>query len=71
MKIKDKQENFSFLIVDDDEYILDSFSQLITLRGYTCYTALNGKKALDILSKKKVDVIIADMKMPEMNGMHL
>ncbi len=71
MKIKDKQENFSFLIVDDDEYILDSFSQLITLRGYTCYTALNGKKALDILSKKKVDVIIADMKMPEMDGMHL
>ncbi|MBA7645844.1 Regulatory protein AtoC [subsurface metagenome] len=71
MKIKDKQENFSFLIVDDDEYILDSFSQLITLRGYTCYTALNGKKALDILSKKKIDVIIADMKMPEMDGMHL
>ncbi len=71
MKEMDKKDDISILIVDDDEYILDSFSQLITLRGYTCYTALNGKKALDILSKKKVDVIIADMKMPEMDGMHL
>ncbi|GAJ08551.1 unnamed protein product, partial [marine sediment metagenome] len=71
MKKKDKQENFSFLVVDNDEYILDVFSQLITLKGYTCYTSINGKKALDILSKKKIDVIIADMKMPEMDGMHL
>ncbi|MCK4395704.1 sigma-54-dependent Fis family transcriptional regulator [candidate division WOR-3 bacterium] len=71
MKEMDKKDDISILIVDDDEYILDSFSQLITLRGYTCYTALNGKKALDILSKKKIDVIIADMKMPEMDGMHL
>ena len=71
MKEMDKKDDISILIVDDDEYILDSFSQLITLRGYTYYTALNGKKALDILSKKKIDVIIADMKMPEMDGMHL
>ena len=71
MKEMDKKDDISILIVDDDEYILDSFSQLITLRGYTCYTAINGKKALDILSKKKIDVIIADMKMPEMDGMHL
>ena len=71
MKIKYKQENFAFLVVDDDEYILDVFSQLFSLKGYTTYTAANGKKALDILSKKTIDVIIADMKMPEMDGMHL
>jgi len=71
MKKENKKENFSFLVVDDDEYILDSFSQLLSLKGYTSYTALNGKKALDILSKNKVDIILADMKMPEMDGMHL
>ncbi|MCK4576789.1 sigma-54-dependent Fis family transcriptional regulator [candidate division WOR-3 bacterium] len=66
-----ESDEISILIVDDDEYILDSFSQLIALKGYTSYTALNGKKALDILSKKKVDVILTDMKMPEMDGMAL
>ncbi len=66
-----ESDEISILIVDDDEYILDSFSQLIALKGYISYTALNGKKALDILSKKKVDVILTDMKMPEMDGMAL
>ncbi|TES94451.1 MAG: sigma-54-dependent Fis family transcriptional regulator [Candidatus Cloacimonadota bacterium] len=66
-----KKENISILVVDDDEYILDSFSQLIELKGYTSFAAENGKKALAILSKNKIDVIIADMKMPEMDGMQL
>ncbi|TES92499.1 MAG: sigma-54-dependent Fis family transcriptional regulator, partial [Candidatus Cloacimonadota bacterium] len=68
---KSNKDDISILVVDDDEYILDSFCQLIELKGYTPYIAENGKKALDILSKNKVDVIIADMKMPEMDGMQL
>jgi DNA-binding NtrC family response regulator len=64
-------KNLSILIVDDDEYVRDSFSKLIKLRGYSSYTAENGKKALNILSKKDVDVLITDMKMPEMDGMKL
>ena len=71
LKKKGNMKNISFLVVDDEKNILKGFSRVITLRGYTCYTAINGKKALDILSKKKIDVIIADMKIPEMDGMHL
>ncbi len=71
MKRTELKENISILIVDDDELILDSFSKLIRLRGYTAHTAINGKKALEVIFKKKVDVIITDMKMPEMNGMEL
>ncbi|OQX52363.1 MAG: hypothetical protein B5M53_08770 [Candidatus Cloacimonas sp. 4484_209] len=65
------KDNISILIVDDDKYIRDMFSQIIKLRGYTAYTAENGKKALEILSKNRVNIVLADMKMPEMDGMQL
>jgi DNA-binding NtrC family response regulator len=71
MKSAELKENISILIVDDDELILDSFSKLIRLKGYAVHRAVNGKKALEVIYKKKVDVIITDMKMPEMNGMEL
>jgi len=66
-----EEEAFSILVVDDEEYIRDSFSKLIAFRGYTPYTAENGKKALSILSRKSVDVVITDIQMPEMDGMEL
>ncbi len=71
MKRTELKENISILIVDDDELILDSFSKLIRLKGYSVYTAINGKKALEVIYKEKVEVVITDMKMPEMNGMEL
>jgi DNA-binding NtrC family response regulator len=63
--------NISVLLVDDDQRILDVFSKLIQSKGYQPFTAINGPKALDILHNKKIDVLIADMKMPEMNGIQL
>ncbi len=71
MKNKDKKRDISILVVDDDELILYSFSQLLRLKGYTAHTAVSGKKALNILSKKKVDIVLTDMKMPEMSGLEL
>jgi len=70
-KMKSRKNAITILIVDDDKHILNIFSQMIRLRGYEPLTAQNGKQALDILSKKNVNVVITDVRMPEMNGMEL
>lgn len=67
----DKNGIISVLLVDNDQKILDIFSNLIELKGYNTYTAINGNKALDILHQKNIDLLITDMKMPEMDGIQL
>jgi len=61
----------SIIIVDDNRYILRSFSTFVKLRGHISHTAENGKEALDLLSAKKIDVVLTEMRMPEMDGMEL
>lgn len=59
------------LIVDDDVSILEVLDARLSAVDYTVYKALSGAAALDILGKKKVDILVSDMKMPEMSGMEL
>ena len=59
------------LVVDDEPLVRSSLSELLTLLGYTVSSAHNGKEALEILKTYTVDIIISDMKMPEMDGITL
>lgn len=62
------------LLVDDEPFILQGLSALINWEneGYEIvYTCSNGKEALDYLIGNKVDLIIADIKMPVMSGIEL
>jgi len=59
------------LIVDDEPLVRHSLNELFTLSGYTVSAATNGKEALDILKDYNADVVIADIKMPQMNGLEL
>lgn len=59
------------LVVDDEPLIRRSLSELLTLSGYTVSSASNGVEALDILKKYTADVIISDVKMPQMDGLQL
>ena len=59
----------AILCVDDEPSILSSLRR--TLRrgtGYTVYTADSGRAGLDILEQHPVDVVVSDMRMPEMDG---
>jgi DNA-binding NtrC family response regulator len=64
-------ENRHILIVDDEPLVKSSLSELLTLSGYTVSTAANGKEALELLRGYTVDIIITDIKMPEMDGIQL
>ena len=59
------------LVVDDEPLVRSSLSEFLTLLGYTVSSANNGKDALDILKTYTVDIVITDIKMPEMDGITL
>ncbi len=58
------------LIVEDNQGIRDYLSHLIG-KYYKAITAPNGSYALEILEKNKVDLITADVMMPEIDGIEL
>lgn len=62
------------LLVDDEPYILQGLSVLIDWKAQGCEivkTASNGKEAYSYLKENTVDLIIADIQMPEMTGLEL
>lgn len=63
MKIKGK-----ILVVDDEEGIRDILSRSLRIQGYAVATAQNGKEGIDKFKKEVFDLVISDIKMPEMDG---
>jgi response regulator RpfG family c-di-GMP phosphodiesterase len=56
------------LFVDDEPNILSSLRRLFRSQGYQVLTAESGKAGLAILETEAIDLIISDMRMPEMDG---
>ncbi|MCB1956983.1 MAG: response regulator [Rhodocyclaceae bacterium] len=58
----------SVLFVDDEPGILASLRRLLRPEPFRLHFALGGAEALQILSREAIDVIVSDMRMPEMDG---
>jgi two-component system response regulator PilR (NtrC family) len=61
----------NLLVVDDEKTIRDSLQLILNEEGYETITASNGKEALGIMEGREIDVLITDLKMPEMDGIAL
>ena len=61
----------SLLIVDDEESVRDSLYNWFIEDGYDVACAENAKQALSILESKNFDIILADIKMPGMDGLEM
>ncbi|MEE9260558.1 MAG: sigma-54 dependent transcriptional regulator [Candidatus Scalindua sediminis] len=61
----------TLLIVDDQESIRLALSKMLTKEGYEVLLAAEGEEALETLRKKKVNVMLSDLKMPKMDGVQL
>ncbi len=59
---------FTLLLVDDEANILSSLRRLFRPHGYRVFTAEGGPAGLAVLEKEAVDLVISDMRMPEMSG---
>lgn len=56
------------LLVDDLKTVIETEKNILSRANFKIFTATSGKEALDIHRKEKVDLIIADIEMPEMSG---
>jgi len=61
----------TLLFVDDEESILEVASEYFMAKGYHILTAQNGRLAVDIIEKEKIDCCFTDINMPEMDGLEL
>ncbi len=61
----------SILIVDDEESVRDSLYNWFIEDGYVVECAENAKQALSILESKNFNIILADIKMPGMDGLEM
>jgi len=59
------------LVVDDEESARTGLEKLLGLSGYTVDTAKDGKEALAVAADHPPEVVVTDLKMPEMDGMTL
>jgi len=58
----------TLLFVDDEANILSSLQRLFRPLGYRIFTATSGAQGLELLEREKINVVISDMRMPEMDG---
>ena len=56
------------LLIDDDADILISVGRYLREQGHQLHVAESGSQGLDILQRETIDVVITDLKMPQMDG---
>jgi putative two-component system response regulator len=66
-----KNETTTILVVDDDITVLGVVSSLLEHTGYSVVTCSDGVKAMNVLMNGHVDVVLTDIKMPNISGIDL
>jgi len=61
-------ELINILVVDDEKAITNSLRSLFRNKKYQLYTANSGEQGLALLQDNPIDIIISDIRMPNMNG---
>ncbi|MDD3813672.1 MAG: response regulator [Desulfocapsaceae bacterium] len=59
------------LIVDDEIEFAETLAERMELRGIATQTANNGKEALEMVHSSPPDLVILDLKMPDMSGLEV
>jgi CheY-like chemotaxis protein len=64
-------DHLSILAVDDNRGAVGVLAEILDFKGYEVFTAYSGAEALQILDRHAIDLLLTDVKMPEMNGVEL
>lgn len=63
--------NESILVVDDDTELRKVLSSILSEEGYSVETVENGEQAIRVSEKKRFDLALIDIKLPDMEGTEL
>lgn len=66
-----QRKSARLLLVDDDPGLLKLLGMRLASEGFTVLTAESGAEGLRLLSREKIDLVISDLRMDEMDGMAL
>jgi len=58
----------TILVVDDEKEVTELLEEFLSDKGYTVYTAQNGRMAVEITKKIRPHIVLLDIMMPEMDG---
>ena len=61
-------KNIKVMIVEDDNDICEMYAMAFMKKGFTVYTAPDGKIAIQKFSNKKPDILLLDILMPNVDG---
>ncbi len=62
---------YNILLLDDETFVQDLFSQFLTNEGYNVECVSNGREGLKKLREFDADLVITDIMMPEMDGLEV
>jgi CheY-like chemotaxis protein len=62
---------FTILVVDDQPAVATTLADILQAKGFSVLVALSGEDALQILNTQRVDILLTDVRMPDMNGVEL
>ncbi len=65
------KQSITVMVVDDELMMRKLVEKVLTRDGFQVVLAEDGEDAIRVLSEKRVDIIISDIKMPRMNGFEL
>ena len=62
---------YTILVVDDEELLRNLIVTFLSKLGHSCVTAIDGVDALDKIKGNKIDAVVTDIRMPNMDGITL
>lgn len=63
-----EEKSNKILVIDDEPGVCDILKKILEQEKYTVFTATSGARALNLLKKESVELILLDIKMPRMDG---
>ncbi len=67
----DPSRRQKILVVDDEQFMVHTLSRILEVLGYDVVSAFGGREAFDKFASEKVDLVVSDVHMPDMNGIEL
>lgn len=59
------------LVIDDEELVIESLRRLLKREGYEVSVVTSGKQALEKIKEINFDLVVSDIRMPELDGIEI